>query len=295
LPVDKSPIPTVIASDSEAIQTKPQLETLSLGRFALLAMTESATPLPTPMRLLILGGTSEASALAAALAKRKDVAPILSLAGRTGNPRPAPIPSRTGGFGGVEGLRAYLSSNAIGAVVDATHPFAEQISGNAAKACAAAGVPLLVFTRPPWRREPGDDWIEVDGIEAAVDALGARMRTVFLTHGRLQLAAFGGAQLFLVVGAIAPPADIDALPGAKLILARGPFALADEERLMHEEGVELLVTKNSGGAATYPKIEAARRLGVTVVVVRPPAVSNAETATDLSAALAWIEAHRPAP
>jgi precorrin-6A/cobalt-precorrin-6A reductase len=248
------------------------------------------------MRLLILGGTSEASALAAALAGREDIAPILSLAGRTGNPKPAPIPSRTGGFGGVDGLREYLAHDAIDAVVDATHPFAEQISSNAAKACAAVGVPLLVFTRPPWRREPGDDWIEVDSLEAAVDALGTEPRTVFLTHGRLQLAAFARApQHRYVVRAIDSPAEFYALPGAKLILARGPFALADEERLMREERIELLVTKNSGGAATYPKIEAARRLGVTVVVVRPPSLANAETATELPAALSWIEAHRPAP
>jgi precorrin-6A/cobalt-precorrin-6A reductase len=259
-------------------------------------MTESATPLPSPMRLLILGGTSEASVLAAALAGREDVAPILSLAGRTGNPKPAPIPSRTGGFGGVESLREYLAHNTIGAVVDATHPFAEQISANAARACAAASVPLLVFTRPPWRRDPGDDWIEVDGVEAAVDALGKEPRTVFLTHGRLQLAAFARAsQHRYLVRAIDRPAEFDALPGAKLILARGPFAFPDEERLMREEGIDLLVTKNSGGAATYPKIAAARRLGVTVVVVRPPSPPNAETVTDLSAALAWIEAHRPVP
>jgi precorrin-6A/cobalt-precorrin-6A reductase len=261
----------------------------------LLAMTESAISLPTPVRLLILGGTSEASSLAAALGGR-NIAPILSLAGRTGNPKPAPIPSRIGGFGGVDGLTEYLSCNAIDAVVDATHPFAEQISANAAAACAAARVPLLVFTRPPWRREPGDDWIEVDSVEAAVDALGKERRTVLLTQGRLQLAAFTRApQHRYIVRAIDRPAEIDALPGAKLILARGPFALADEERLMRDEGVELLVSKNSGGAATYPKIEAARRLGLTVVVVRRPTEPNAETATELPAALAWIEAHRPAP
>ena len=252
-------------------------------------------PLPNPIRLLILGGTSEANVLAAALAGREDIAPILSLAGRTGNPKPAPIPSRTGGFGGTAGLREYFTNNAIDAVIDATHPFAEQISANAVKACAAARIPLLVFTRPPWRREPGDDWIEVDGIEEAVDALGTERRTVLLTQGRLQLAAFAGRRHRYVVRAIDRPADVDALPGAKLILARGPFALADEERLMREERIELLVTKNSGGAATYPKIEAARRVGVTVVVVRRPAGPNAETATDLPAALAWIEAHRPAP
>jgi precorrin-6A/cobalt-precorrin-6A reductase len=251
---------------------------------------------PTPLRLLVLGGTSEASALAAAVTGREDIAPILSLAGRTENPKPAPIARRVGGFGGVEGLCDYLSCNAIDAVVDATHPFAEQISSNAAKACAVARVPLLVFTRPPWRREPDDDWIEVDSVEAAVDALGTDRRTVLLTQGRLQLSAFARApQHRYIVRAIDRPAEIDAPPGAKLILVRGPFALADEERLMREEGIELLVTKNSGGAATYPKIEAARRLGVTVVVVRRPTEPNAGTATDLPAALAWIEAHRRAP
>jgi precorrin-6A/cobalt-precorrin-6A reductase len=252
--------------------------------------------MPTPLRLLILGGTSEASALAAALARRDDVAPVLSLAGRTTHPRPAPIPTRVGGFGGVEGLREYLADNAIGAVIDATHPFAEQISAHAVRACAAPPVPLLVFTRPPWRRDPGDRWIEVDTVEAAVEALGPEPRAIFLTHGRLQLAAFARArQHRYLVRAIDRPAEIDLLPNAKLILARGPFLLADEERLLREEGIVFLVTKNSGGDATYAKIEAARRLGVTVVMVRRPTEPDAETATDLTAALAWIETHRRAP
>jgi precorrin-6A/cobalt-precorrin-6A reductase len=181
-------------------------------------------------------------------------------------------------------------------VIDATHPFAEQISAHAVRACAAPPVPLLVFTRPPWRRDPGDRWIEVDTVEAAVEALGPEPRAIFLTHGRLQLAAFARArQHRYLVRAIDRPADIDLLPNAKLILARGPFLLADEERLLREEGIVFLVTKNSGGDATYAKIEAARRLGVTVVMVRRPTEPDAETATDLTAALAWIETHRRAP
>ena len=247
-------------------------------------------------RVLILGGTTQASALAVQLAGDTRYDAILSLAGRTKNPTLPDISHRVGGFGGSAGLANYLRTEAIDVLIDATHPFAEQISANAAKACAAARVPLLVFTRPPWRREPGDDWIEVDTVEAAVDALGTQRRAVMLTQGRLQLAAFARApQHRYIVRAIDRPVEIDALSGAKLILGRGPFALADEERLMREERIELLVTKNSGGAATHPKIEAARRLGVTVVVMRRPTGPSAETATDLSAVLAWIEAHRPAP
>jgi precorrin-6A/cobalt-precorrin-6A reductase len=251
---------------------------------------------PNPLRLLILGGTSEASALAAALATHAGIAPILSLAGRTANPKPAPVPARAGGFGGVEGLRAYLREHAIGAVVDATHPFAGRISANAAMACAAEAVPLLVFTRPPWPRETGDDWTEVDTMEAAAGALGSERRVVFLTQGRLQVAAFARAPHHrYIVRTIDRPGEIDALPDAKWILARGPFTLAGEERIMREECVETLVTKNSGGAATYPKIEAARRLGVKVVMVGRPAAPEVETVTGLAAALAWIEGHRRAP
>ena len=252
--------------------------------------------MPAALRLLILGGTSQASALAAAIGGRENFSPVLSLAGRTANPKPSPIPMRVGGFGGAGGLRDFLLAERIDAVIDATHPFAEQISANAENACAAARIPLLVFTRPPWRREPGDRWIEVDVVDAAVEALGKERRIVFLTQGRLQLAAFARApQHRYIVRAIDRPEDFDTLREARLILARGPFAGSDEERLMREEGVEILVSKNSGGAATYAKIEAARRLGVAVVMMTAPRASAAQAVTDVAAALAWIEAHRPAP
>ena len=245
------------------------------------------------MRLLILGGTSEASALARRLAGDADVEAVLSLAGATVNPAPAPIPQRIGGFGGPEGLTAYLRAERIDAVVDATHPFAERMSANAVAACRATETPLVVFTRPPWVREDGDRWTEVATMEEAVDALGAARRTVFLTQGRLQLAAFGRApQHRYIVRAIDPPAETDALADFKLILARGPFALRDELALMREEKVEILVTKNSGGRATYPKIEAARMLGVEVVVLRRPKPPDAETRHDLDAVMTWISSHR---
>jgi precorrin-6A/cobalt-precorrin-6A reductase len=248
------------------------------------------------LRLLILGGTSEASALASALAGRADITATLSLAGRTRDPAPSPISTRTGGLGGAQGLRAYLEDDRIDALIDATHPFAAQMSRHAAEASAAARLPLLIFTRPPWERQSGDRWIEVATIDDAVQALGAVPRHAFLTQGRSQLAAFAAApQHRYLVRAIEPPIDIDALPDHRLILARGPFALADEEALMREERIDILVSKNSGGAATYAKIEAARRLGLPIVMLRRPDKSDAPQTSALGDVLAWIDSHRPAP
>ncbi len=217
---------------------------------------------------------------------------MLSLAGATANPAQAPIPQRIGGFGGVAGLATFLVRERIGAVIDATHPFASRMSANAVAACRAADTPLVVFTRPAWTPQPGDRWIEVATIDEAVDALGLGPRTVFLTQGRLQLAAFARApQHRYIVRAIDRPAEIDALPGCRLILERGPFSLADEVTLMRNEGVQALVTKNSGGRATYAKIEAARTLGIEVVIMRRPPAPEAETLHNLDAVMSWIAAH----
>jgi precorrin-6A/cobalt-precorrin-6A reductase len=170
------------------------------------------------------------------------------------------------------------------------------MSTNAVAACRAAGLPLVVFTRPPWTREPGDRWIEVAAMESAAGALGAAPRTAFLTQGRLQLAAFLRApQHRYIVRAIDRPAEIDGLPDCKLILARGPFTLADELALMKRERVDALVTKNSGGRATYAKIEAARALGIEVIIVRRPPAPEAEALHDLDLIMAWIASHRRAP
>jgi precorrin-6A/cobalt-precorrin-6A reductase len=248
------------------------------------------------MRILILGGTTQASALAKALAARTDITATLSFAGRTEKPVPPPIAFRIGGFGGVEGLRAYLKQEKIEAVIDATHPFASQMSAHAAVACRAEAIPLVVFTRPGWERQAGDDWTEVERIEDAVRALGETPRRAFLTQGRLQLAAFKAApQHMYVVRAIDPPKEIDALPNHRLILARGPFGLADELALMRAEAIDVLVTKNSGGCATYAKIEAARQLGIGVVMLQRPVPEGAPELYDLDHVLAWIQAHRPAP
>jgi precorrin-6A/cobalt-precorrin-6A reductase len=248
------------------------------------------------LRLLILGGTSEASALARRITDEPDVAAILSLAGATADPAPVPITRRIGGFGGAEGLAAFLARERIDAVVDATHPFASRMSANAVVACRTSGRQLVVFTRPPWTLAPGDRWIEVATMDDAVTALGVQSKTVFLTQGRLQLAAFARApQHRYIVRTIDRPTEIDALPDRKLILARGPFSLADELALMHRERIEALVTKNSGGRATYAKIEAARALKVEVVIVRQPPAPEAEILHELDAVLAWIAAHRETP
>jgi precorrin-6A/cobalt-precorrin-6A reductase len=220
----------------------------------------------------------------------------LSLAGATTNPAPTPITRRIGGFCGAKGLAAFLAREHIGAVVDATHPFASRISANAVAACGATGTPLILFTRPPWTREPDDRWIEVATIEDAVTAVGFERRTVFLTQGRLQLATFARApQHRYIVRAIDRPAEVDALPDHKLILARGPFSVPDELALMQHECIETLVTKNSGGRATYAKIEAARMLGIEVIIVRRPPAPESETLHDLDAVMAWIDTHRETP
>ena len=248
------------------------------------------------MRILILGGTTQASDLARALATRADVEPLLSLAGRTQNPAPAPIPCRVGGFGGVEGLATFLRDHQFDALIDATHPFAAQISANARAASAASSVPLLVFSRPAWAPNEGDDWSEVGGVAEAVAALGAKPRRVFLTHGRLQLAAFAAApQHFYLVRAIDRPEELRLLPHHKFISARGPFTLEGERDIMRAERSEFLVSKNSGGGATAAKLVAARELKIPVVLIARPQAEGAEEAARLADVLDWIEAHRPAP
>ncbi|MDR3373843.1 MAG: cobalt-precorrin-6A reductase [Ancalomicrobiaceae bacterium] len=248
------------------------------------------------MNLLILGGTTEASRLAERLAGHTKIAATLSYAGRTEAPARQPIPIRIGGFGGVDGLVAYLRDHAIDMVVDATHPFAAQMSEHAVAACALTGTALLVFSRAPWQRQEGDRWIEVADNAAAAAALGATPRRVLMTIGRLGLSAFLTApQHHYLIRTIDPPDDADVPPDHRLLYARGPFTLADELRLMREEAVDIVVTKNSGGAATYAKIAAARDLALPVVIVQPPARADVPTCHDLDACMAVIEAHVSAP
>lgn len=241
------------------------------------------------MRVLVLGGTTEASALATLLSAHDEIDAMLSLAGRTRAPARPPVPYRIGGFGGVAGLVDYLGAQAIDAVVDATHPFAEQISANALAACTQTGTPMLVLTRPAWEPQPGEVWQHADGADAAARLIGQAPRRVFLTVGRLSVPAFAAApQHHYLVRSIDPPGGLDALPSHTLVLARGPFAIEDERALIRDHGIEVLVTKNSGGGATAAKLAAAREAGLGVIMIRRPPGSVAAEVHAPEDALAWI-------
>jgi precorrin-6A/cobalt-precorrin-6A reductase len=242
------------------------------------------------VRILILGGTGEARELAAGLvAAGTDV--LSSLAGRVRDPRLPEGPVRIGGFGGAEGLAAFLAAESVTAVVDATHPFAAGITANAARAAAAAGVPLLVLRRPGWEADPA--WHAVPDIGAAAAAVRAWPgERVFLTTGRRDLAAFAAddAHDFLVRTVDPPQGPVPAR--MTLILDRGPYTVEGESGLMREHRIGLLVTKNSGGPMTAAKLAAARDLGVGVVVVaRPPLPSGSVVVSTVPEALRWLSAN----
>jgi precorrin-6A/cobalt-precorrin-6A reductase len=230
-----------------------------------------------PPRILILGGTSEASELAAFLSPRTDLSVISSLAGRVSQPAlPAGI-VRVGGFGGVAGLISYLVHENIAAVIDATHPYASQISRNAELACACLNLPLIAYERPPWKPEEGDCWLPVRDVEAAALLVNQRGSRVFLSIGRQGLGAFSGCKdaWFLMRAIDAPEERLPA--NSKLILARGPFHFEDEMRMLRSEAINLIVSKNSGGPATYSKIEAGRTLGIPIVMLDRPRKHTAPT------------------
>ena len=247
------------------------------------------------MRVLILGGTTEGSALAELLAGDMRFTSTLSLAGRTTAPRRQPIATRVGGFGGAEGLARYLMENRIAAVVDATHPYADQMSANAVAACRQTGVPLASLVRAAWQAEPGDLWQDVATTEAAAAALGPTRRNVFLTVGRQELHVFASApQHRYVARLIEPPQQANLPPDLVLLHRRGPFDLAAERQLLCEEKIDVVVSKNSGGAATYPKIAAARQLGLPVIMVARPDKPAGHLVTSPEEAVTWL-AHARAP
>jgi precorrin-6A/cobalt-precorrin-6A reductase len=219
--------------------------------------------------LLILGGTSEARLLAERLDRRGTARITLSLAGRTSAPLRQAGTVRTGGFGGTDGLAAWLRDNRVDVLVDATHPFATQIAANARAAAQATGVKLIVLEREAWQRVAGDRWIEVTSIDEAVAALGENPQTVFLAIGRQELAPFRRArQHKYVVRSVDPVATDAGLPNADYILDRGPFDETSEHRLLRERAIQIIVAKNSGGDATYGKLAAARALSLPVIMVQ---------------------------
>lgn len=247
-----------------------------------------------PLRVLILGGTTEASALARKIAADTRLAPVLSLAGRTTNPRPQPIATRSGGFGGIEGLVRFLRDDRIDAVVDATHPYADQMSTHAVEACRETGVPLASLVRPEWPRHADDRWHVVADAEAAAEALGAAPRRVFLSLGRQDLHLFAMAPQHHYLARLIEQPEQDSLPpDLRLLQARGPFERADEERLLREERIDVMVSKNAGGTATYAKIEAARTLGLPVVMIARPHKPAGTIVADVDACMAWLHGLAP--
>lgn len=228
-------------------------------------------------KILILGGTTDARRLAARLAVMPGLDVTISLAGRTNNPQVQPVATRIGGFGGAKGLAQYLGREKIGLLVDATHPFAAQIAVNAVAAAAQAGTALMKLTRPQWQREKGDQWIEARDIADAAALLPDAPATVFLAVGRQEVAPFVAySRHHYIVRSIDPVAPQDLPAGAKIILERGPFSVAKEKELFAMHGVDIVVAKNSGGAATYGKIAAARALGLPVIMVARPVLSVAD-------------------
>ncbi|MET9381372.1 cobalt-precorrin-6A reductase [Streptomyces sp. NPDC002928] len=227
--------------------------------------------------ILVLGGTTEARRLAAGLAARPGVRVTTSLAGRVSRPAALEGDVRVGGFGGADGLAAWLREHQVDAVVDATHPFAAGITANAARATEATGLPLVVLRRPGWQPGPGDRWHPVASLDAAAELLPRIGRRVLLTTGRLGLAAFARlTELHFVVRSVEPP-EPPMPPDTEVLLARGPFTVADESALLRAHRVDVVVTKDSGGGATAAKLTAARELGLPVVVVRRPALPEGVT------------------
>jgi precorrin-6A/cobalt-precorrin-6A reductase len=248
------------------------------------------------VNVLLLAGTGDAIALAGRLAEIPGVRTIASFAGRTAHPcLPKRTNARIGGFGGVEGLRDYLMRHKIDAVVDATHPFARRMHRNAAAACASLSIPIIAFIRPAWTPTAQDRIFEVADMPAAAAQARLHGRRIFLTIGRQELAPFAACEdrWFLIRSIEAPDCP---LPARRLILLeRGPFTLEHELALMREHAVDCIVSKNSGGKATYAKIQAARALGLPVVMVTRPArtaIPLAETHDDV---IAWTNALNRSP
>lgn len=228
--------------------------------------------------------------LAASL-HRANIQATYSYAGATRSPRATPLPTRVGGFGGTAGLIAYLQAQRITQLIDATHPFAAQMSQHAIEACAATGIPLLALERPAWAPVPGDLWTEVPDMAAAAQALQPQHRKVFLAIGRKQLGAFSSAPDHdYLLRVVDPLDDAPALPRHTTLVGRGPFALADELAMLRAHAVDCVVSKNAGGPDTYAKIEAARLLQLPVILVARPVLPARARCETPEQAMQWLSA-----
>ena len=238
--------------------------------------------------LLILAGTTEATAFARA-AEEAGLHGTVSFAGRVARPLRQALPQRVGGFGGPAGLARWLAENGTTHVIDATHPFAAQMSAHAVEACRIAKVPLVALTRPEWTPVESDKWISVPDIPSAVAALAGPPRRVVLAIGRMHLADFAPhPQHSYLLRLVDPPDGPLPFPDAEVVVDRGPFSEAGDRALLTRFRADLVVSKNAGGTGAYAKLAAARSLGLPVLMIERPPQPRRATVTTVSAALDWV-------
>jgi precorrin-6A/cobalt-precorrin-6A reductase len=245
--------------------------------------------------VLLLAGTSEAQRIARALAARGTPA-IASLAGGTRAPRPQPLQTREGGFGGADGFRRFLQDRGISTVLDATHPFAHRMSQRAAEICGDLSIPYCQFLRPAWRPGPGDRWTEV-AREEDVAAHVPEGAVVFLATGRPTLTRFANLSHATIIcrQIDAEPDTPFPFPHGRYLVGHPPFSVEEEEALFRDLGVDWLVVKNAGGTAPMSKLVAARNLGLPVAMIaRPPQPQGVPRVETVEAALDWLQSQVPA-
>lgn len=235
-----------------------------------------------------MGGTGDANALAEALARAR-IDAIYSYAGRTRIPLRHALPTRTGGFGGAAQLADFIKHEGITHVIDATHPFAAEMSRHAVEACAATNTPLIALERAPWTRTAGDNWVDVTDIDAAVTALPDAPARVFLAIGRQHIAPFAAKpQHAYTLRFVDAPDGILPLPNAEVIVSRGPFTLDGDRELMASRRIDTLVARNSGGSGARAKIDAARDLGIPVIMIGRPALPERPRVESVKEVMAWF-------
>ncbi|MDA9411151.1 MULTISPECIES: cobalt-precorrin-6A reductase [unclassified Bradyrhizobium] len=239
------------------------------------------------MRALILGGIADASLLAAEIA-RAGIDAVYSYGGRTRTPADQPLPTRIGGFGGVSGLADYISRERITHVIDATHPFAAEMSRHAIAACAAAGTPLIALERAPWAKAPDDNWIEVVDVNAAVAALPEARANVFLAIGRQHIAPFAAKPQHAYTLRFVDPPEVPLPFAADVIVSRGPFTIDGELEMMRMRGIAWIVARNSGGDGARAKIDAARLLGLPVIMISRPNLPERKRVESVAEVMQWL-------
>ena len=213
---------------------------------------------------------------------------MYSYGGRTRAPADQPLPTRIGGFGGVSGLADYIRGKRITHVIDATHPFAAEMSRNAVAACAETGTPLIALERAPWTKAPGDNWIEIADVDAAVAALPEAPANVFLAIGRQHIAPFATKPQHAYTLRFVDPPEAPLPFAADVIVSRGPFTLEGELEMMRTRGIAWIVARNSGGDGARAKIDAARRLGLPVIMIARPQLPERLRVESVAEIMQWL-------